>query len=1162
MDITKDSSHPPTPLIRCKSCGFENPPQNRFCGGCGVRLPVVDEAPSLPAEESRASAAAVEGKESMGQNRSVTVLFIDICDFTPLSERFDREDVYSLVQEFIQRMSRCVSKYDGAVDKMTGDGLMALFGAPVAYENNAERAVRAALDMLAAVNEFSAQLQAEKGIPLQVRIGLNTGAVVVGGISAPSITNYTAIGNTVNLASRLCSAGEPGTITASKTVYRQTRHLFNFSSEGMLTLKGIANPVQAYRVIDARPRSRVTRSLTGMTSPMVGRDGELVVMLRAAQDLVHNRRGQFVMITGEAGVGKSRLLQAFKDEMSEISVRLLEGNGESFQHGASYALLGEMIRGFVDTEAGAHGDQKSRLEQVTTAALGDRAQEILPYLHYITLADSGAEIRDRFEFLDSSQLRIQGFLAVRAWLLALARSVPLVIILDDLQWADEASLEFMRFLNETLSDAPIFIVGSSRPYEPTDPLDAVVKMAEQRLEKRFALLTLNVLSAGQSEQLLKNLLATNEIPAELKTLIAERSGGLPLYLEEFLKTLLERGILSRNGPALLLTADLEQLTTQVPDSIEGLILARFDRLQDDEKRALQLMSVMGSSFHTAVLMKVIPALDPHTMANLLASLIGRAFLSPKPASTADAIISFRNSVTKDVIYSTLLRSERMEMHGAVGQAIEQLCAGDVDPRVEELAHHFYLGSNPEKAFHYLCLAGEKLARDDANDRARQNYLQALELMPHVEHDPRQELQILRGLGDVEVFLGDYQSARVHYQSALVPASAQSTPEQYVALTRLIGSTYEREGAYDQAVSYLEKARAEIDRRGNVSPIELGRMLSDGGWIAFRRGQLEQADFLLNEALNLVKESGQSDLIASIYNRLGGVAYQQDHLEQASWYTRQSLLLRVEIGDSVAVARTYSNLGLLEWKAGAWNSALDDFKHSLELHANIGDVEGSINLAGNLGLLLLDRGDLEDAERQLLDALREAEQIDHPYHIGAICLHLGRLYIAMRRWGDALRYGQRSAETLRMIGSNDNLVDALTNIGSALLGMGEIDKAYDQAREAINLTRTLRTGRLPGKSDDRARVLRLLADISTVKRDYLPAERFLKESAAVFEALGDQLEIARCDLRFATLAALQGDPATAAPPISKAVRVFRSLGAKHDLQLAISTARQMKIPITD
>jgi tetratricopeptide (TPR) repeat protein len=502
------------------------------------------------------------------------------------------------------------------------------------------------------------------------------------------------------------------------------------------------------------------------------------------------------------------------------------------------------------------------------------------------------------------------------------------------------------------------------------------------------------------------------------------------------------------------------------------------------------------------------------------------------------------------------------MHGAVGQAIEGLCAGDVEPRVEELAHHFFLSAQPEKAFSYLRLAGEKLARDAANARARQYFLQALDLLPRVEHDLDQKYRILRGLGDVEVFLGDNQSARDRYQSALADAQpeAERSPERYVGLIRLVGATYEREGEYDQAMSCLEKARAEIDRLGNVGPIELGRVLNDSGWIAFRRGQLEQAGFLLDQALKLVEPSHQSDLIASIFNRLGGVAYQQDQLEQASVYTRQSLLLREEIGDSVAVARSYSNLGLLEWKAGNWNGALEAFQRSLELHANLGDVEGSVNLAGNLGLLMLDRGELEDAERQLLEALRVAESIEHPFHIGAICLHLSRLYIATRRWEDALRYGQRSAATLRAIGSDDNLVDALTNIGSALLGKGEIDQAYEQAREAINLTRTLNTGRLPGKSDDRARTLRLLADIYTVKGDYPQAERFLKESAAVFTALNDRLEIARCDLRFATLSALQGNLPAAQAPAAKALSVFRSLGAKHDLEMVLRTARQMKIPL--
>ncbi len=1117
--------------------------------------------PPLPARDER-TAAAAGMKDLAGQNRNVTILFVDICDFTPLSERLDQEDVYALVREFSQRMGQCVSRYDGLVDKMTGDGLMALFGAPVAYENNAERAVRAALDMLSEVTHFSQEMQQKKGTAIRVRIGLNSGQVVVGGISTPSLINYTAIGNTVNLASRLCSAAEPGTAYASEHVYRMTRHLFNFQSTPMLTLKGITQPVQAFRVLDARPRSSVTRSLGGQSLPMVGRDAQLEVLLQCAQSLTDRRLGQFVLITGEAGIGKSRLLQVFKQGLNKTAVRTLEGQSEPFQHGASYALLGDLIRNSIDPVANAGEDQAASLARTVGEVLQDQAAEYLPYLSYVTLPESaGPQDGGRFEFLDSSQLRMQIFLAVRTWFLALSSEAPLVLILDDLHWADEPSLEFVKFLVDTVRDAPLLIVASTRTYDPSDPVSSVAEKAAQ-LGNRFIPIDLDILSPQESEQVLMNLLAADEIPPHLKALIAERSGGLPLYLEEFLRTLLDTGMLVKEGSALRLTAGLEQIAQQVPDTIEGLVLGRFDRLADDQKKALQRMAVVGTQFNISLLLRILPDLQEQAMLDLLSSLAGRGLLLPAVSAPHDPGYSFKNSMTAEIIYNTLLRPEKMALHGAVGLAIEQACAGSVEPRIEELAHHFSQSAYTEKAFQYLLMAGDRLARDYANARARSYYQQALDRMPRIGAPLDQAYRVLQGLGDVEAYLGDYQAARGHYQQALeaVREQAEAMPEAYISLIRKVGATFEREGDYAQALEILAQAQSEIGRLGKAMPIELAQLLNDSGWIAFRRGELETAEAYLSQALELVEQSRQYDLIASIYNRLGGVSYQKDQVDLASAYTRKALALRIEIGDTVSVARTYSNLGLLEWKSGDWNSALEDFKRSVDLHAKIGDVEGSVNLMGNLGLLELDRGDLEDAGRQLAEALRIAEQINHPFHIGVICLHLSRLYISLRRWDDAASYGERSVATLKSIGSNDNLVDAMTNVGSALLGRGETDKAYELAREAFNVTRSLNTGRLPGKSDDRARVFRLLADISTVRRDYDQAIRSLQESSTIFEALDDRLEVARCGLRFATILALKGDRSTACQHAAAALSVFRGLGAKHDLQMLIATAKQMRIPL--
>ncbi len=333
----------------------------RFCGNCGTRLPEMpQETPKVQVEISPAQQIGAmmgsdllerfkkAGLEAAGQRRNVTVMFVDLSGYTQLSEHTDEEVMYELVQKLLQVLANDVYKYEGMVDKFTGDGLMALFGAPIAQENNAELAIRAALDMHADVAHLSEQTKHNLGQDLHIHIGLHSGSVVVGGVGSNMLMNYTAVGDTVNLAQRLETSAAPGTTLVSDQTYKQTRALFDFSDISTLQLKGISRPVRAYRLIGSKTHPELTRGVEGLQAPMIGREAELARLIEAGSALIEKKEGRFVLVTGEAGIGKSRLTRELKAWLGPSSIDILEGQSLNYRRLVGYWIILNALRGFLE----------------------------------------------------------------------------------------------------------------------------------------------------------------------------------------------------------------------------------------------------------------------------------------------------------------------------------------------------------------------------------------------------------------------------------------------------------------------------------------------------------------------------------------------------------------------------------------------------------------------------------------------------------------------------------------------------------------------------------------------------------------------------------------------------------------------------------------------
>ena len=1159
--------------LQCPQCGFNNPPGMRFCGNCGIR---IEEAGSkihhqsvpeigVPSESMGVMIGAdlIErfkqaGLEATGQRRNVSVLFVDICDYTVLAEELDSEDLFDIIQRVIRMLVEKVYQYEGNVDKILGDGLMALFGAPIAHENDAERALRAAMDMQAEIANFNQYLGEDVKFGLQLHIGLNSGTVVVGSVGSDMLMDYTAIGDTVNLANRLEEVAEADTILVSESVYRSCKALFDFQLIPSLKLKGISREVLGYKLLGIRSDPGRVRGLEGLNAPLIGRETELERFKNVAQSLLDKKEGQFVLVTGEAGIGKTRLTSELKGQLIHTPVRIIEGQSLTYRRSVSYWIFLGLLRNFIDvTEQTPPNIVRERLVTKVYDALGGQAAEALPYLeHLFSLENFDVKAAERLSYLDASQLRQRIFIAVRDLLLAEARQHPLIVVLEDLHWADDTSLDLLLFLVEAIKRAPLMVYAISRPFQG-GKLGEIASQAKERLKGQFTPIHLNSLSQDQSERLLFELLAIPDLPDELRKDVLQRSAGIPFYLEEILRMLIEERIITHEDGKWKLVLKKDFMDIGVPDNLRGLILTRFDRLNPEHRGVMQAASVIGRQFNLHLLVEILHTKDIDHLRQILLELVSRGFiLQPFGPSSSD--FAFRHVLTSDAIYSTLLKRHRRQMHGSAAEAIEKIYADHIESQIEVLADHYLRSTKLDRALYYLVLAGEKASRDYANEQARRRYELALSLFSQAAPSIRQSYQVHQGLGDVLVFVGEYQSAREHYQIAL-DVLGSSVPEQFITeqstLQRKIGTTFERQGDYERALVHLKGAWASVEYKKPSLQVEKAEVLNEIGWIQFLRGNFDKAGKDLTDALELVETSRKFDVIASIHNRLGAVAYHQRRYDKSSEHVRKSLALRETIGDMAGVARLYNNLGLLGLIRGDLRDSEINFTRSIEILERIGDAEGIALSFTNLGLVQYDRGDFDSAETSLHKSLAVSQQIGHRFYRGRALMYLGRLKAAQGQYEQAETYLNESVQILEELGAQDDLIDAGYYAAENCVYQMDLDRAHRWIDRSFEILKNIDKGALSG-SVQHGRLLRLQGAIARIQGEYHLAEELLHESADIFSASYERLEAAKTILELGNLARCMDKFLEARKNFQEARILFYQFGAEKYLKRAEEALKQL------
>jgi class 3 adenylate cyclase/tetratricopeptide (TPR) repeat protein len=739
---------------QCPKCGAENPHDHRFCGKCGSALgPAAQAASTKKSDRPQTHIAQTPAPENLeGERKTVTALFADIKGSTELEQDLDPEEARAIIDPALRLMIDAVQRYDGYVVQSTGDGIFALFGAPVAHEDHPLRALHAALRMHDEIRRYADKLRVDGRSPLQIRIGADTGEVVVRIIETGGKTEYTPIGHAANLASRMQSLANPGSTMISESTRKLVEGYFTLKPMGASRVKGIAEPINVYEVTGLGPlRTRLQRAASRGYSQFVGREREMEAMAHAAV-LAYQGHGQIVAAVAEAGTGKSRLFFEFKAK-NQSGWMVLEAFSVSHGKASAYLPVLDLLHSYF--KISADDDARARREKVTGRLLAlDRSLEnAMPYLFALLGIVDG---EDPVAQMDAQVKKRRTLDAIKRIVLRESLNQPLIVMFEDLHWIDEQTQGFLNLLADSIANAKVLLLVNYRP-QYSHQWNSKTYYTQLRLESLGKESAAEILSAriGKSPEL-----------APLKRLVLERSEGNPLFMEELVEALFEEGVLVRNG-GVKVAKSLSQL--KIPHTVQGILSARIDRLRSEEKELLQTLAVIGMEFPLALVRQVVQLPDDQ-LDHMLSNLQAAEFIYEQPAS-GDVEYRFKHALTREVAYGSMLSERRKELHGRIGVAIERLYGARIEDQIPALAHHFRNAADSTKAIHYLRSAGRQDVARGVNQSAIAHFraaLKSLETFPETDVRRRTELEILMELGPVLMTVEGEgaDSARAAYERAV------------------------------------------------------------------------------------------------------------------------------------------------------------------------------------------------------------------------------------------------------------------------------------------------------------------------------------------------------------------------------------------------------------
>lgn len=918
------------------------------------------------------------------QRRPVTVLFSDLSGYTALSEALDPEEVKEIMARIFGQVARVAAEYEGHIEKFVGDAVMILFGVPKVHEDDAVRAIKAAQEIHEIVERMSPQFESLIGRTLSMHSGANTGVIVASEYGAGAMESY--LGDAINVAARLSEMAEAGQILVGEGTHRQSEGHFDFEAIGPVSVRGREGTVAAHRVIAGREEPVTVRRVSGLRAALIGRAFELERLAEAVAAMERGE-GSVVGICGEPGTGKSRLVEEFRAGLDQERVRWREGLAYDYARNIPYYPIARLIGAAWGIGSGDPPDTVRAKIEDNLQRLGVLSEDAGTYIGGLYALDY-PELRD----MDPESWRSGLVKVVKALLTALTSGGPTVLHLGDLHWADPSTLELMRELL-TEFNYPTVVLCTYRP-----PFSLLQSDARSGLG--YEELHLENLSPSEAASMTESLLQTPEVPRELRTFVQEKAEGNPFYLEELVNSLIESEVLLAEGGGWRLARPLS--TADVPLTISGLISARLDRLNHDERRVVQAASVVGRTFSERILAEVLG--DRARLESTMASL-ERLDLVRVRSVEPELEYKFKHALIKDVAYSSLLRAERAELHERVGVAMEKAFEGRRRDLCETLAYHFLRGKSVDKAVDYLRKSGEKSRKRYAVEEAHEYYMQAFRLLAGQPERSKGGDRLLVGL------LNDW--AHLYYYRG-----------------------------YFRELEELLSSHEELAQSLGLGP-ELVMFRVCMGMVAYYRERFGESLGHLEEALRMAEEIGDERLLSYPRVWLCHLLSELGRPDEALEYGRKARETITE-GDDYYFVYSLGWLGLAAWGKGDANLARHYAGELMSYGGQHANTRATAEGQWILGLSQIAEGDYAAAERSIqtaVDTSPDPYLSCHPrLFLGISQLYQGKHDVAECTLEPAVAF------------SNERGVDAIGTPCKALLGVslfakGEMAKGIGLLEDA-------------------------------------------------------------------------------------------------------------------
>ncbi len=1083
--------------LDCPKCNTENPPENSFCDKCGhhLILPFEQTPKDLSFDEKldkiqRYLPKGLTDKilsqrdKIEGERKQVTVMFCDLEGFTQLSEKLGPEDAYTIMDQIYEILIHKVHDYEGTVNEMTGDGIMALFGAPIALEDAPQRAIRSAYAIHREMTRLNDKMKQEKeGIPpLKMRIGIHTGPVVVGTLGNDLRVEFKAVGDTVNLASRIENIAEPGAIYVTEDTFRLTEGFFRFEALGEKKIKGKEGAVKTYRVI--APSTRRTKfdvsAERGLT-PFVGRDRELELLLDGFER-VKTGRGQAFSIMAEAGVGKSRLLYEFRKAVANEDVTFLEGKCLSYSRGIAYHPIIDILKSNFDIQEN-DGDTEIREKVIRgLKVLGADEATTLPYLlELLSVKDSGID-----QIPMSPEARKDRIMrALKRIVLKGSEIKPLIMAFEDLHWIDKSSEDSLKDLLDSISGANIFLIFTYRP-------EFVHTWAAKSYHSQ---LTLNRLSNRECLLMVSHLLGTSDIDKNLEELVLEKAEGVPFFIEEFLKSLKELAIIKKSNGRYQLIENIPEMT--IPSTIQDVIMARVDALPEGAKELLQTGSVIEREFGYKLINRVTGLQEQELLSHL--SCLKDVELLYERGVYPQSTYIFRHALTREVVYDLILDGKKKRLHEQIANAIEDVYKDNIAEYYEILAGHYTKSESYEKGAEYLKLAGKKAERSGSLSDAiacGEKRIEFLEKLP-------QEDDVLRKIIDSRTILGLYQVQMYNL------IEAKKIIDPIIEFT--LNSGYKRR--ISQIHSILGVYNYVIEEN------------------------YPKALKHLKEALKISQDEKDTASLFFANFWLGAASSDCCEFDKSADYIQKALKINITANTAwgIAAVRGVMSFGI-EFPTGQINLSHQTSAEAIRIAEESGDIYSRATAYTCHGVSCFGKGFLEKALTNLLKGADLCENINLISFGPLAHLYLGETYFAM---GEYQKSKYHYGNSIMLLEKN-RLTPSLVNLIKIALARSKV-LANEKDIDLPSLYSMAAENKIRMYDGSMARYISEIL-ISIDDQHISEAEDWIKKAIKADERYGMMFHLGQDYALYADIVRHKGDQSKAREKLGRAIDVLKECGA--------------------